>query len=106
MRKNYYIKTFGCQMNYSDSERFATIVEGIGPMGWGRGHFGLVQPLERLSKDLLEAPGKLLRFSSRIWTSVETAAKAIKWRWVFHTPSEAGAPYGGRRTLFSAFTFQ
>lgn len=30
MSKNYYIKTFGCQMNHSDSERFATIVEDIG----------------------------------------------------------------------------
>ncbi len=30
MSKKYYIKTFGCQMNHSDSERFASVVEGIG----------------------------------------------------------------------------
>lgn len=30
MAKKYYIKTFGCQMNHSDSERFATVVEKIG----------------------------------------------------------------------------
>ncbi|MBN1915460.1 MiaB/RimO family radical SAM methylthiotransferase [Candidatus Dojkabacteria bacterium] len=30
MGKKYYIKTFGCQMNYSDSERFAHLLEKIG----------------------------------------------------------------------------
>lgn len=27
--KNYYIKTFGCQMNHSDSERFSSIIESL-----------------------------------------------------------------------------
>ena len=28
--KTYYIKTFGCQMNYSDSERISTVLKNIG----------------------------------------------------------------------------
>jgi len=29
MRNKYYLQTFGCQMNYSDSERFRTIIENL-----------------------------------------------------------------------------
>jgi tRNA-2-methylthio-N6-dimethylallyladenosine synthase len=32
-QKKYYIKTFGCQMNHSDSERFASILEKINYIG-------------------------------------------------------------------------
>lgn len=30
MVKKYFLKTFGCQMNYSDSERFATVLQNLG----------------------------------------------------------------------------
>ena len=30
MKKNYYIFTFGCQQNHSDSERIAAILEQLG----------------------------------------------------------------------------